>query len=70
MRTLERKSVAAICSTIYRFNSLAMTLCVGLGLGKPKDFAVFLPLPAFLKQLDALETLQNIALCGNGACTL
>ncbi len=42
-------------------------LGVGLGFGKAHDFAAFLPLPAFLEQLDALETLQDIAFGRDGA---
>jgi hypothetical protein len=45
-------------------------LNVGLGFGKTNDATAFLPLTAFLEQLDALETFQNVSLRRNRACSL
>ena len=45
----------------------AHRLSVGFGLGQADDFCAFLPLPALLQQLHALEALQNISFCRDGA---
>ena len=37
-------------------------LCLRLGLLKTEAAAIFLPLATLLKQIDTLETLQNVAL--------
>ena len=51
-------------STSQLLNSL---LRVRLGLGQTDDLAAVFPLTAFLEQLDALETLQDVAFSDNGA---
>ena len=49
-------------------NSFNERLDVRLGLGKADYLGAFLPLTALLQQFHALETLQNVAFCSNGAC--
>ena len=48
---------------------LKYALCLRLGLLETKTAAIFLPLAALLKQIDALETLQDVALRCNLAGT-
>jgi hypothetical protein len=44
-------------------NRLNVRLC----LGQAEDFPALFELPALLQKLNALETLQNVALCRDGA---
>ncbi len=46
------------------------SLGLGLGLLKTQATATFLPLPALLEEVNALKTLENIALGGDLAGTL
>jgi hypothetical protein len=42
-------------------------LNVRFGLREADDFLTFLELPALLQEFHALETLQDVPLCGDGA---
>ncbi len=53
--------------TIEAQNARTRTLRVRFRLGKADNFRAFLPLAAFLQQLDALEAFQDIALRCDGA---
>jgi hypothetical protein len=46
---------------------LAKGLNVRLGLGQAEDFGALFELPTLLQKLNALETLQNVALGRDGA---
>jgi hypothetical protein len=45
-------------------------LGVGLGLAETENFVTGLPLAPALEDFDALEALQDVAFCGDGAGTL
>ena len=47
--------------------TLQRRLNIRLRLGQSDHLARFLPLPAFLEQIDALKTFQDVALGRNGA---
>jgi hypothetical protein len=54
-------------STTQHLNRSTSALGVRFGFGEADNFTAFLPLTAFLEQFDPLETLQNVALRGDGA---